>query len=106
MQTRLWSLIEVCINVAIGFGVALLAQIVIFPIYDMQVSIGTNLQIGAWFTGISIARSYCVRRGFNWFHGLQSRIDSPAGVGGVRTDPVSLPGEGASRRVDPTGDTV
>lgn len=68
MQTRLWSIIESCLNVAVGFAVALIAQIVIFPIYDMQVSIGTNLQIGAWFTAISIARSYFVRRAFNRFH--------------------------------------
>ena len=68
MQTRLQSLIESCINVSIGYVVALLAQFAVFPLYGMQVSLSTNLQIGAWFTVISIARSYCVRRAFNWWH--------------------------------------
>lgn len=68
MQTRLQSLIESVVNVLIGYLVALLGQILVFPLYGMEVSLGVNLQIGLWFTGISIARSYCVRRGFNWMH--------------------------------------
>lgn len=95
MQTRLWSLIESCLNVAIGFGVALVAQILVFPLYGLQVDLWTNLQIGIWFTGISIARSYCVRRGFNWFH----HVYLPAGIGGDKTDRVSLPREGTGGRV-------
>ncbi len=69
MQTRLQSLIESFVNVAIGYGVALLGQLAVFPLYGLEVNLATNLQIGLWFTGISIARSYAVRRGFNWWHG-------------------------------------
>ena len=72
-QSRRMSLVESVSNVGIGFGVALAAQMAIFPLYGMQVDLGTNVQIGVWFTGISIARSYCVRRGFNWLH---SRYDA------------------------------
>lgn len=68
MQTRLQSLIESFANVAIGYLVALLAQLAIFPLYGMEVSLAVNLQIGLWFTAVSIARSYCVRRAFNWIH--------------------------------------
>lgn len=68
MQSKLHSLIESVSNVAIGYAVAILAQILIFPLYGMQVSIAANLEIGAWFTIISIGRSYCVRRIFNSFH--------------------------------------
>lgn len=68
MQTRTWSLIESVANVAIGYCVALLAQFAVFPLYGMEVSIAANLQIGLWFTAISIARSYCVRRAFNWIN--------------------------------------
>jgi len=68
MQTRLQSLIESVANVAIGYCVALLAQFAVFPLYGMEVSLAVNLQIGLWFTAISIARSYCVRRAFNWIH--------------------------------------
>lgn len=64
MQTRTHSLIESITNVAIGYGVAVLSQIAIFPLFDIHVSISDNLMIGAWFTTISILRSYAVRR---WF---------------------------------------
>lgn len=65
MQTRLSSFIESVINVLIGYGVALLSQIVIFPLFDIHVSLQTNLWIGAWFTAISLIRSYVIRRWFN-----------------------------------------
>lgn len=64
-QTRLSSLIESLMNIAIGYGVALLSQIAIFPMFDIHVSITTNLWIGAWFTLISLVRSYVIRRWFN-----------------------------------------
>jgi hypothetical protein len=64
-QSRLGSLIESIMNIAIGYVVALLSQIVIFPIFDIHVSITTNMWIGAWFTGISLIRSYVIRRWFN-----------------------------------------
>ncbi|WP_164503155.1 hypothetical protein [Nitrosomonas sp. JL21] len=68
MQTRLQSLLEAWINVIIGYVVALATQIVVFPWYDIEVSISQNLQIGLIFTAVSIARSYLVRRFFNRLH--------------------------------------
>lgn len=68
MQSRVQSFIESCVNVAIGYAVALAGQFAVFPLYGMEVSLSVNLQIGAWFTVISIARSYCVRRAFNYWH--------------------------------------
>lgn len=65
MQTKLTSLIESLSNVAIGFGVALVSQLVIFPIYDIYLTLDDNLAIGAWFTLVSIIRGYVVRRWFN-----------------------------------------
>lgn len=64
-QTRLGSLIESLMNIAIGYGVALLSQIVVFPMFNINVPISTNLWIGAWFTLISLVRSYVIRRWFN-----------------------------------------
>ena len=64
MQTRSHSLIESLTNVAIGYVVALLSQLLIFPMFDIDVPFSANLQIGLWFTAISIARSYVLRR---WF---------------------------------------
>lgn len=64
------SFIEACANIAVGYGVALLSQIFVFPLYDIHVPLSTNLWIGAWFTVISLARSYVLRR---WFNGLRFR---------------------------------
>lgn len=68
MQTRIQSFIESCINVAIGYGVALASQMLVFPIFGINIPLSSNLAIGAIFTVISIARSYAVRRIFNNLH--------------------------------------
>ena len=64
MQSRKLSLIESVVNIAIGYLVAVLAQIVIFPMFGLQVTIGQNLKIGLCFMVISLVRSYFVRRLF------------------------------------------
>lgn len=64
-QTRTHSAIESVTNVAIGYGVALASQWAIFPLYGIHIPIQHNLAIGAWFTAISLVRSYVVRRWFN-----------------------------------------
>lgn len=64
-QTKLGSFIESLMNVAIGYFVALLSQVMVFPMFGIHVSIQTNLGIGAWFTLISIVRSFVIRRWFN-----------------------------------------
>jgi hypothetical protein len=64
-QSRLESLTESVMNVAVGYGIALASQLVIFPAYGIQITLADNIAIGAWFTVISIARSYALRRFFN-----------------------------------------
>ena len=64
-QTKTHSLIESVTNVIIGYLVALLSQLLVFPIFDINVPLTTNLWIGFWFTGISMIRSYSIRRLFN-----------------------------------------
>lgn len=68
-QSKRQSLIESCLNVAIGFGVSLAAQVAVFPLFGIRIEMASNIAIGAIFTAISIARSYCVRRIFNRIHG-------------------------------------
>ena len=51
-------------NVAVGYGVAVSAQIMIFPLFGLDVALVDNLAIGAIFTGISIVRSFALRRVF------------------------------------------
>ncbi len=65
MQTKLQSLKESFINILIGYLTALLSQILIFPLFDIVVPFTDNLLIGAYFTIISLIRSYLIRRYFN-----------------------------------------
>lgn len=65
MQTRLQSLTESVVNVVIGYTVAVISQLLIFPLFDIHIPLHDNLLIGVWFTGISLVRSYVIRRWFN-----------------------------------------
>lgn len=64
-QTKRGSLLESLMNIAIGYVVALLSQIVMFPMFNINVPLSTNIWIGIWFTVISLIRSYVIRRWFN-----------------------------------------
>lgn len=64
-QSKIESLIETTINTTIGYLVALASQLIVFPMVGIDVPISTNLEIGAWFTVISVARGYVIRRWFN-----------------------------------------
>lgn len=64
-QSKKGSLLEAFINVAIGYGVAVASQIVIFPLF-----VAENMAIGGFFTVVSIVRSYALRRLFNWWGSL------------------------------------
>lgn len=64
-QTRLGSLIEVSVNIAIGFAINWVANILILPHYGFQVTGGQAFSMGLIFTVISVVRSYIIRRWFN-----------------------------------------
>jgi len=64
MQTRPVSLLESIVNVLVGYLIAVASQIVIFPLFDIHIPLTDNALIGLWFTAISLARSYTIRR---WF---------------------------------------
>jgi len=63
-QSRLMSLVEAGTNVAVGYGVAVVTQILIFPIFGLHTTLAQNLMMGAIFTVVSIGRSYALRRLF------------------------------------------
>lgn len=63
-QTRLMSLVESFANVAVGYGVAVATQVLVFPLFGLAVSLGQNLLIGVIFTVVSIIRSFALRRVF------------------------------------------
>ena len=63
-QSRTMSLVESVANVFVGYGVAVLTQILIFPIFGLHTTLAQNLKMGAIFTVVSIARSFALRRVF------------------------------------------
>lgn len=63
-QSRRMSLIESITNVIVGYGLAVTTQVVVFPLFGLEVTLAQNLLIGTLFTGISVARSYALRRIF------------------------------------------
>ena len=64
IQSRCMSLVEAVANVAVGYALAVATQIVVFPWFGLHPSLGENLAIGAIFVGISLLRSYTIRRLF------------------------------------------
>jgi len=64
MQNKTHSLIESILNVTVGYLVAVTSQIIIFPYFGIDIPMADNFIIGLWFTVISIARSYTIRRLF------------------------------------------
>lgn len=64
-QSRTMSLAETLTNVAVGYGIAVIAQILVFPLFGLLTTLGENMAMGAIFTVVSIARSYCLRRTFD-----------------------------------------
>jgi len=67
-QTKTQSAIETVTSVAIGYTVALVGQIVIFPLFGIHNKLSDNMMIAGLFTILSLIRTYFVRRLFNRWH--------------------------------------
>lgn len=67
-------------NVAVGYGVAVMTQILIFPIFGLHTTLAHNLKMGAASTLVSIARSFVLRQLFEWIR-VASRSGGRAGHG-------------------------
>jgi hypothetical protein len=67
-QTRLGSIAEAWANIAVGFTINYCANLLIFPLFGMHISLSNNLLMGLIYTVISLVRSYVLRR---WFNGLK-----------------------------------
>ena len=65
MQSKLESLYEAVINTFIGFVIAFISQLIIFPIVGIDVTLGRNFILTVLFTLVSIIRTYIIRRYFN-----------------------------------------
>ena len=70
------SMVESIVNVVVGYGVAVVTQILIFPVFGLNATLEQNLQMGAVFALVSIARSFALRRVFGAAVSDQTRTSS------------------------------
>ncbi|AKO97008.1 hypothetical protein MALG_01836 [Marinovum algicola DG 898] len=63
-QSRGMSALEATSNVAVGWLVAFVTQMIVFPVLGIQVLLWQNLALSLVFTGVSLLRSYILRRIF------------------------------------------
>ena len=66
-QSKLESLIESAINTGLGFLVAMVTQILVYPLFDIDVTVGDQALLALIFTAVSLVRGYIVRRYFNTY---------------------------------------
>jgi hypothetical protein len=57
--------VEATANVAVGYGIAVITQVMVFPLFGLNASLIENLILGSIFTIVSLIRSYTLRRMFN-----------------------------------------
>ena len=79
-QSRAMSLVESLTNVAVGYGIALATQIIVFRLVGLHTTLRENMMMGAIFTLVSIVRSYSLRRAFEKLRTQSSQakiIDGP-----------------------------
>lgn len=62
MQTKKQSLVETCTNTGVGFVVSLTATFFVMPLFGFASSPIKNIGITVFYTVISIARGYVIRR--------------------------------------------
>ncbi len=66
-DSKLKSLTECIVNILPGFGIAYISNLYILPLFSEGITNSdhfTMIQIGFWYTIISIFRSYVFRRCF------------------------------------------
>lgn len=68
MQSKLGSLAEAFTNILIGITIGFLSNIIVLPAFGYAVTLSDGMLISLVFTGISLVRSYVVRRVFNKYN--------------------------------------
>lgn len=67
-QSKRMSLLESAINIVVGFGISLGAQMIFLPMLGVPISHTQNIVFACIMTVISLARSYLLRRLFETLH--------------------------------------
>jgi hypothetical protein len=64
-QSKRGSLVEALTNILVGVVLAFTSQLIIFKHYGYPITWETNAWMTLWFTAVSLARSFILRRIFN-----------------------------------------
>jgi hypothetical protein len=64
-QSRKYSAIESLTNITVGYSINFTANMLLFPLFGWHISVAQNVGLGVIYTGISLVRSYALRRFFN-----------------------------------------
>ena len=64
-QSRAMSALEATANLVLGGLVALLTQLLLFPVVGLQATVAQTLLVAGAFTAVSGVRSYLLRRAFD-----------------------------------------
>ena len=63
-QPRRHSFLEAVANTVVGYALAVLTQLAVFPQFGLDVPLAQSLVLGGIFTVLSLVRSYTLRRVF------------------------------------------
>lgn len=74
-QSKRHSLFESLTNVVVGFSISTVANMIVLPWFGYNVDLKGATSIGGVLTIVSIVRSYCLRRFYNWYHIKQHQRD-------------------------------
>lgn len=91
MQSRWMSMVESVANVLVGYIVAVTTQYFVFPLFGLHATLSQNLMIGLIFTGVSLVRSYLLRRAFEarrFKANRMSQAKSSSSMAACTTNPV------------------
>jgi hypothetical protein len=69
-QTKLGSWLEAWANIAVGFTINWIANLIVLPWFGFDITPTAAFHMGLIFTVISLVRSYALRRLFNGIRGL------------------------------------
>lgn len=67
-QSKKASLAETVLGTTIGFVIAMIANYYVLRVWNYKPTMVESFWMTWFFTAISLVRSYCVRRFFNWLH--------------------------------------
>jgi hypothetical protein len=65
-QSRGMSLVETVASTAIGLFINTVANYLVLPLWGLHPSVGDSIALAVVFTGLSLARGFMLRRGFEW----------------------------------------